>query len=397
MQNSWGLVGLVAGSFVTALNLYTTWLCLRHYRYVSPRSKARLAETKWSPVSILKPLKGADDGLSDNLESFFRLDYPDYELIFSVAEPTDPAAEVVRSLIAQYAGAPRGPRAQLIVGHVDAGPNPKVNNLIRSYATARHDLVLISDSNVRVDADYLRRCVELMGPNVGIVTAAVAGQDAEGLGGRLEAMYLNTFYARWMVAAGSFGFPTVIGKSMLFRKSTTERFGGIQNLSRYLAEDYMAGQVMRHLGLEVKVMHDPVPQVLGRHTIREFWTRHIRWGRMRKNMQLFPWLLELFSGPIGSALWLAIGFQLTTGFIHWDWIALHVTIFFLCDFLLMVRLNSQISWMVPFLWLARELMGVPMWLHTLCGNSVLWRGSRLQLTAGGVLAEAGGQPTRTPA
>lgn len=336
-----------------------------------------------SPVSILKPLKGADVGLRENLESFFLLDYPEYELIFSVASSDDPACAIVRELIIENLDV----QARLIVGEVDAGPNPKVNNLLRGYAGARHDLILISDSNVRVDSEYLRRCVELMGPNVGIVTAAVTGQDPQGLGGRLEAMYLNTFYARWMVAAGHFGFPTVIGKSMLFSKTTAARFGGIKNLSSYLAEDYMAGQAMLHLGLEIRVMNDPVPQVIGYSTLSAFWQRHIRWGRMRKNMQFVPVMGECLSNSMGAALILGAALWILTGSLHPIILALHFSLWFLCDFLLMIRISTQVTTSLPVYWMAREVLSIPMWLHVMSGNTVLWRGRRMKLEAGGSLAQ----------
>ena len=381
MQSMSGLILSLAGILIASLNLYTTWLCLRHYRF---NFKTRAKASTLSPVSILKPLKGADEGLRANLESFFLLDYPEYEIIFSVASATDPACALVRELIAEHTQP--GLRATLIVGDVDAGPNPKVNNLIRSYEAARHDLVLISDSNVRVDGGYLRRAVDLMTPGVGIVTASVTGQDPHGVGGRLETVYLNTFHARWIVAAVEFGFPAVLGKSMLFRKRNTERFGGIQNLSRYLAEDYMAGQAMRHLGLGVRVMNDPVPQVVGRHPFSAFWQRHVRWGRMRKNMQLLAWAGELLSGCVPATLLLAAGLKLLTGSVQPALLGIHVWLWFLCDFALMMRLSTQVTLSLPVYWAARELLAIPMWIHTLCGNTVLWRGARLRLQAGGVLA-----------
>jgi ceramide glucosyltransferase len=386
MQYISGLILLLAGACIAALNLYTTWLCLRHYR---SGSISKTKSSKSPPVSILKPLKGADNGLDGNLESFFALDYPEYELIFSVAEASDPAYALACALIERHLASParQNVTAQIIVGDVEAGPNPKVNNLIRSYAAAKHDLVLISDSNIRVDSRYLSRCVELMTPGVGCVTATVGGQDALGLGGRLEATYLNTFYARWMVAANCFGFPTVMGKSMLFSKSTAARFGGIQNLSRYLAEDYITGQAMHHLGLKCKVMNDPVPQMIGRISFKTFWQRQVRWGRMRKNMQLFAWAGELFSGPIGSALLGSLGLELLTGSVPYSLLAAHFALWFFCDLLLMKRLKAQIDAAVPFYWIAREALFIPMWVHILCGNTVLWRGNRLRLEAGGVLAE----------
>ena len=186
---------------------------------------------------------------------------------------------------------------------------------------------------------------------------------------------------------------------MLFSKSTAARFGGIQNLSAFLAEDYFAGLAMHHLGLKCKVMNEPVPQMIGRVTLKTFWQRQVRWGRMRKNMQLFAWAGELFSGPIGSAVLGGLGLKLLTGSVPWSLVALHFAVWFVCDALLMIRLSTQINAMIPVYWIARETAFIPMWFHILCGNTVLWRGNRLRLEAGGVLAQSltvtGGKSTES--
>ena len=139
------------------------------------------------PVTILKPLKGVDAGFEENLRGFFDLDYPRYELIFSVDNPADPAAAAVRAEMGRHPEV----RAQLVIGAVNVGPNPKVNNLVIPYDRAAYDCVLISDSNVRVSPDYLKRLMPYLKPDVGIVTAVVAGTESKGIGGALEAAYLN--------------------------------------------------------------------------------------------------------------------------------------------------------------------------------------------------------------
>lgn len=334
---------------------------------------------------MLKPLKGTDPGLEANLESFFTQDYPGVEFIFSVADANDPATLVVRRLIERYPHV----NARLLVHSANVGPNPKVNNLVGGYAAAANDLILVSDSNVRVPARYLRRVVETLDdPGVGIVTAAITAQAPEGLGGKLEAVYLNTFFARWMVAAGAMGFPTVLGKSMLFRRTTAERFGGIKNLARYLAEDYMAGVAMLLLGLKVKVMREPIPQVIGSQSFKGFWMRHLRWGRMRKSQQPLALFGEPFSGPVLSGLLLATGLKTAFHLSLLKIFGAHLTLWFVADLLLMLRIGTEVTVWLPFLWLARELLAIPLWLHVLSGNTVDWRGNQLRLEAGGVLAES---------
>lgn len=382
------MTGLTLAVWVamSSITLYGTWLFVRHFR--SERSRAG-ASPELFPVSILKPLKGVEPGLRENLESFFRLEYPDFELLFSVADERDPAVKVVRELIEQYPST----RAYLAIGAVHVGPNPKVNNLVKTYQLAKNDVMLISDSNVRVDADYLTRLVPDLDESTGVVTGVVCGRAANGLGGELEATYMNTFYARWMILAAKAGFPTVIGKSMLFRRSAADRFGGIVNLNRYLAEDYMAGQAMMHLGLKIRHMTQPIPQIIGRYTLKDFWSRHIRWGRMRKVQAPLALFFEPLNGPLLSGLLGSWGFHKLFGVAPLPFLCAHLTAWFLCDLLLMICLKAELKPLTPVYWLLRELSWLPMHLHILSGNTVSWRGSKLRLLPGGTLAE----PVTAPA
>src|SRR5689334_3092422 len=133
-----------------SLMLWGTWIALRKIATPPPHLDAPFG---LFPISILKPLKGADAGLEENLESFFHLDYPDYEILFSVEDTRDPAYAVVQRLLTKY---PKT-KASIIVAQIDVGPNPKINNLVFTYGRANHDWILISDSNIRVTPDYLKR------------------------------------------------------------------------------------------------------------------------------------------------------------------------------------------------------------------------------------------------
>lgn len=335
-------------------------------------------------MSLLKPLRGADNGLEKNLESFFLLDYPRFELLFSVAEASDPACQVVRNLIARFPAV----QAKLIVGQLDIGPNPKVNNLAISYGQARHDWVLISDSNVRVEPDYLKRLVAHLEPGVGMVTAVVAGRDAEKPGGSLESVFLNTFYARGMLLLAALGRPPVVGKTMLFQKSTAARFGGIRVLARYLAEDYMAGEAMRKLNLRVLVAADPVRQHLGKLTFRDFWSRHLRWGRIRKAQAPLAFAIEPLFGSVVSGLIGAWASSRAWGIHPLAYFGMHMSIWSACDLTVLLRLDPQPKALTPLAWLIRELLAVPLWFHIGSGNTVNWRGNRLKIQSGGTLETA---------
>ena len=243
-------------------------------------------------------------------------------------------------------------------------------------------MILISDSNVRVQAGYLRRKVVFLKPGIGVVTAAVAGHAPLGWGGRLEATYLNTFYARGLSLAFASGNPCVIGKSMLFRRSVAARFGGLKALADYLAEDYALGEEMRKLGLSVALADEAVPQHVGEYSFRNFWDRHLRWGRIRKAHAPFAFLAEplftpLAAGAFAAGVWGPLAALATIA----AWLG--------ADLLLMRKFAGPLPAWAPFAWLAREALAFPLWITVASGNSVQWRGTTLHLSGGGKIHAEG--------
>lgn len=358
-----------------------TWLA---YKQFQPRFNETHSSVLPS-VSVLKPLKGVDEGLSENLESFFNQKYPDYELLFSVTDEAEPAISVLRSLMSRYPQVD----AKLICSPQSMGPNPKINNLMTVYENAKHDVILISDSNIRVKSDYLLRLVPDLKEKVGIITAVVAGISPRCLGGWLEASYLNTFFARWMILTKKLGFPSVVGKSMIFRKSTLKRVGGLKNLSHYIAEDYMAGHAMEKLDLQIEIMRSPIEQFIGSYSFRQFWDRHLRWGRIRKSIAPFAFLIEpLFFSTVSG---LAGAFALSSLFgVHslCIWI-LHMMLWALCDAVI-YRIVDRFSFKAIAAWCIRECLALVLWVSILSGNTVFWRGREYKILQGGLL---GGSPS----
>ena len=360
------------------MTFYGTWLSLKHLDSQPPHLDAPFSLFH---ISVLKPLKGIDDGIEENLRTFFLLDYPVFELIFSISDPEDPVRGVVERLIKKYPFV----SARLIVGDVDVGPNPKVNNLVRSYQEARYDWLLISDSNVRVPRNYLKRLTAHLDAGVGLVTAIVSGKDPIGFGAHLEAVYLNTFYARGMLLAAKVGRPCVIGKSMLFRRSVANRFGGIKILAKYLAEDFMAGEAMRMLGFRVVIASDPIHQRIGVYSVREFLLRHLRWGRIRKAQAPFTFLIEPWFGSFVSGFLGACAFQ-SFGLLSGSmFLVAHFLIWSSCDFFLMKKMGSELGVLTPAAWFVREIFAVPLWFCIALDNTVNWRGRRLKVQPGGIL------------
>lgn len=335
------------------------------------------------PLSILKPVKGIEEGLLENLESFIGLDYPEYELILCLGSEADPAFP----LLYAFARMHQNKKVSLHIGEEKIGPNPKVNNLSRPYRIARHDLILISDSNVRVTKDYLIKMVQSLEKDVGVVTSVVIGRGANQWGGHLESVFLNTYYARWMWICKKMGNPAVVGKSMLFRRQEAERFGGISTLSNYIAEDYMAGQAFEKLGKEVSLCHKPIEQWIGNYKFKDFWNRHLRWGRIRRAQSPLLTLFEpVFFSTVSVWLGAYVVFHYHRPFLPY-FVLLHFGVWALCDSLIL-KAEKTLTLKMLFAWMIREALAFPLFLHTCASNKVMWRGNPLKIKTGGLVTNA---------
>lgn len=333
------------------------------------------------PISILKPVCGLEEGLERNLLSFFQLEYASYELIFTIAHPEDPARSIIEKLMQRFPNI----QSRLHIMESKVGKNPKINNIYLGYKTTQYSLVLISDSNIRVPRNYLSEMVGLLEPGVGVVTSTISGVGATTFGATLESIYLNTYLCRWIHLSNKLGNAIVLGKSMLFRKSDLESCGDIDALANVIAEDYATSAFMRKKGLKVAVMNAPVNQYLGAFSFKAFWLRHIRWGRIRKCCEYPLFLAEPFASALGAGVCGALAFWAWTGGAFWLFLLTHLSVWFLIEFFLATRQESTRSWKVLPYWLALEVVTVPIWISAFFGNTILWRGNRLRLYAGGRL------------
>lgn len=256
---------------------------------------SRYLRAETPPISVLKPLCGVDDALWENLKSFAEQDYPSFELILGAEDPADPALEVARRLQDAY---PRR-RIVIVAGAPSFGRNPKITNLASLSRQAKHELLLISDSNVRAGPEYLRAiAAELSDPKVGLVTNLVVGAGERSLGARFENLHLNTFVSSAIAGAKVLlGHSCVLGKSMLFRRSDLERLGGWRALRHVLGEDYVVGQRFAEAGLRVALSPYLLETVNQDWSLSRFVNRHLRWAQIRRRIWLTAYLVELSVYP----------------------------------------------------------------------------------------------------
>lgn len=231
-------------------------------------------------ISILKPLCGVDDDLAANLETFAALSYPEYEVLLGLEHAGDGAAAVAREFARRHPG-----RFRVVVQRGAPGLNPKVNQLLTLAAAARHDVFVISDSNVQVAPHYLDEiAAHLADERCGLVTHPIVGAGGRSLGSRMDNLQLGCGVAPGMIGAQRLGGrDVVVGKSMALRRADLEALGGFAAVKDVLAEDYLLGvMVGRRLGKRVVVARTPVVNVSRDQAVAGFLGRFRRWSVIQR-------------------------------------------------------------------------------------------------------------------
>lgn len=287
--------------FVASIGLFILLFQYVILRLHLRRPRRASGELPAPAISVLKPLCGIDDELEQNLASFAALDHPSYEVVLGVRSPRDAAFAVARAAVRRWPD-----RMRLVVQRGEPGRNPKVNQLIGLARAARHDILVVSDSNVCASPEYLTEiAAALRDPSVGLVTHPVCGAGERRLGSIFENLHLAGSVAPATVVSHHVtGRTIVVGKSMAFRRTDLERLGGFRAVKDILAEDYMLGTwVRRKLGKQVLVLSRPVVNVNQDRSVRDFWGRYARWSVLQRKLVGGPiYAAQLILNPVLFAL-----------------------------------------------------------------------------------------------
>ncbi|WP_376089170.1 ceramide glucosyltransferase [Roseomonas sp. CCTCC AB2023176] len=264
------------------------------------RRRVRLPVLHREPVSIVRPVCGVEEFSEETLGSAFRLEHPDYEILFCVQREDDPVIPLVRRLIAENPGV----EARLLVGDDRISGNPKLNNCVKGWEAARHEWVVLADSNVLMAPDYLEHLLSAWRADTGLICSTPLGSRAVGFPAEVECAFLNTLQARWQYAGEAMGLGFAQGKSMLWQRSFLNAHGGIRALGAEIAEDAAATKLVRAAGRHVHLVASPFEQPLGGRTLRQVWDRQVRWARLRRVTFPLFFAPELF---IGAAVPMLLG------------------------------------------------------------------------------------------
>jgi ceramide glucosyltransferase len=364
---------------ILVLSVCSLWILAGLVAVVRVTRAGRPALGERPPVTVLKPLCGADAGLAANLETFFVQDYPAFEILLGVEDPADPAIAVAQALQAKHPEV----RSQVVVHSGGRAINPKVRNLLGMLPYASHDLLLVSDSNVRAPRSYLAESVGTLrsDPRIGLVTNLFAGTGEESLGAALEAVQLNGFCAAGAALPTAVGDSLVIGKSMLFSRRTLDQLGGLGRVAAVLAEDFVIGKMFQHGGYRVALGPTVLENHIGRMTVRAFFLRHLRWGMLRWRLRPAAAIAEIVTSPIAL---LPLG-GLALGAVGLLWIALLLVARDVGGWL---ALRGPRHVMIPLLLSpAREFALLLVWIVAPYKRHISWRGHRVRLGAGTLLFE----------
>ncbi len=332
------------------------------------------------PVSILKPLKGADPDIYESFRSHCLQDYPEYEIIFGVSDPDDPAVASVQQLQREFPER----SIRLVVSPNKLGANVKVSNLEQTLPWARYEHLLVNDSDIRVEPDYLRRVMApLTDERVGMVTCLYRGLPASTLGSHLESLGISTDFCAGVLVARQLegGLRFGLGSTLAFRRSDLERIGGFKSIVDFLADDYELGRRIAGLGLQVVLSNVVVETHLPAYALRGFWSHQLRWARGVRDSRAggYIGLVSTYGLMWGLFALIAGGAAL------WSWAVLGATALLRLAVALVVGngvLDDRRLWGSLWLLPVRDLVAVAVWIASFAGHTVTWRGDRFELRKG---------------
>jgi ceramide glucosyltransferase len=333
------------------------------------------------PISILKPVCGLDQDTYQNFASFCIQNYPTYQMIFAVRDQADPVIAVIKQIINDF------PQIDIEIVQSDRciGTNYKISNLANALSKAKYDVLVLADSDVRVDPEYLRNLVQpLADPEVGAVTCLYR-PIMQGWVATIEAIGISTDYLASVLVANQLeGIKFALGTTIAMPKTVLSKIGGFEAIAEYLADDYQIGYLTAKSGYKVVLSHYIINHLITTNSWQELLDRQLRWAYCTKVSRLSGYLGLFFTQGTATSLI----FLILSGGSSWGWLGVAITwttrlvlagvvgIWGLKD-----PSASKFLWLVPL----RDLLSFGIWVYSWFSNRMNWRGRKLKLSPEGKL------------
>lgn len=349
----------------------------RRYRVGEPHPRGR---DSLKPVTVLKPICGPDPNLYENLRSFCRQDYPAYQVVFGVSDAADPAIGIVQRVIADC---PNRDLA-LVVDDRLIGTNFKVGSLANMLRRARHDLLVIADSDMRVQPDYLRTLVAAFeDPKVGAVTCLYKGSPVRGLSSAISAMFINEWFLPSVLVALTFEkLRYCFGASIAVRREALDAIGGFEALADDLADDYMLGRLISARGYEIRLSPYLVENLVLEPDLASLFLHELRWARTVRSVRPVGYALSFvtYSLPMSLLfLWVTQGAPVGVAAVALT-LGLRVLLHYVARAAFGIA-SPAMPWLIPF----RDILAFLVWCASFLGRSVQWRKGKFSLSPDGRL------------
>lgn len=367
----------LSGLYLVAMTALVIWHRPTTRQKKSPASPSPSQD--YPLVSLLKPVKGIDDGLEANLESFYQLDYPLYEILFAVDDWQDESLALIKKLAARYPAI----HTKILATGDPLTENPKIHKLSWLESESRGRLLWVTDASVRVEPQTLRRLVEKYSSSKAkLIFSPVLGTNSRSLASLMENTYLNFFTSGNIIALWKlFRQPVVMGKSILLDRAALRSFGGFKYFKDYLAEDYLIGKSFQDSGFKVDTNYIWIKNISEQTSLKTFFKRMVRWARMRSKLNRPAYLAELLLNPVVIALasmaafgapFLKLALAVAAGKIILEYLN-----FLAVDSPDRKRLVNHLSF--PAMVIAKDLLLSAVFLLPFFSNTVDWRGHHFKI------------------
>ena len=355
------------------------WALVRRFA-----AQPRPEPARWPAVSVLKPLHGDEPLLEDALASLCAQNYPAFQVVFGVRDAGDPALAVVARLRARFPACD----IAVVVDATPHGRNRKVENLINMFSAARHDVLVIADSDVHAGEQYLRRLVAaLQAPRVGLVTTPYVGLPARRrLPALLGASGITHFFLPGALLARAMGRRDCLGATMALRRETLARIGGLDALVDHLADDNKLGHLVGAQGLDVALAATVPATTVGEESLGALFRHELRWARTVRSVQPAGYAFSFLTQAIPLGLLAALISELSSPGLAL--LALAIVVRIMLHYAVRSAFGIRgvaAPWLVP----VRDLLGFAVWIGSFFGRDVHWREQTFLLEADGQLAMKG--------